>query len=326
MSKVSVLVAVYNASQYLGKCLDSLMSQTLSDIQIVCVDDCSTDDSLSILNDYAVRDSRMVVIHLDENCGQAHARNAGLTVADGEYVCMLDADDWFSPDALEQAVAVFEEYKQTDSVLFDVVMTYADHSEMYPMADFVKLSGSEAFRLSLTWQIHGLYMVRASIHKKHPYDETCKLYSDDNTTRIHYAVSREVRHCHGKYYYRQHEQSATHIANVHRFDYLKANESMRRQMIELGTSQELIDEYENHRWLNVVDVCMFYHCHGRELSAKDRAYGLNEIRRVWQTIDRSALDPKITAKFGYRPMATWWQFRVQEWLYFTIRGLMGKNC
>lgn len=323
MPKVSILVAVYNAEPFLSTCLDSLMSQTHCNIQVICIDDASTDGSLSILNDYAMRDSRIEVIHLETNGGQAHARNCGLKRADGDIICMLDADDWLSSDALERLIAAFDE--QTDCVLFDLQFEYADHEAPYQMPSFDALTGEEAFKLSLTWQIHGLYGIRAYIHKQHPYDETCRSYSDDNTTRIHYLHSRQVRRCTGVYHYRQHSASVTHHVSVHRFDYLRANESMRRQMQALKVDDALLAEYENHRWLNLVDVYMFYHVHGRELSAADREYGLQELHHVWATIDRRALNKKTTTKFGYRPCCSWSVFRLQEWLYFTLRGLSGKN-
>ena len=84
MSKITVLVAIFNAEKYLHKCLDSLVGQTLHDIQIVCINDCSTDSSRSIVESYASKDKRFVLINLDENKGQAVARNMGLEVADGE--------------------------------------------------------------------------------------------------------------------------------------------------------------------------------------------------------------------------------------------------
>ena len=120
-------------------------------------------------------------------------------------------------------------------------------------------------------------------------------------------------------------QTVTHKVSVRRFDYLKANESMRRQMQQLGVGEELLALYENHRWLNLVDVYMFYHVHGRELSPADRHHGLQELHRVWLTIDRPLLDVATTAKFGYRPCRCWTLFRLQEWLYFTLRGLLGRN-
>jgi len=323
MPKVSVLVAVYNAGQFLARCLDSLLGQTLSDIQVICVDDASTDGSLRLLNDYALRDMRIDVLRLQDNCGQAHARNVGLSVAKGEVICMVDADDWLSPDALERLYDAFDD--ATDCVLFDLVSVYDNHEEHYDMPAFTVLTGEEAFRLSLTWKIHGLYGVRADIHRRFPYDETCRLYSDDNTTRIHYLASRRVARCRGIYYYRQHDASATHQVSVRRFDYLRANESMRRQMLEAGVGQKLLAEYENHRWLNLVGIYMFYHVHGKELTSCERRYGRSELYRTWLSIDRTLLNKETTAKFGYRPCQSWRLFRLQEWLYFTLRGLLGRN-
>ena len=106
--KITVLVAVYNAEKYLRDCLDSLVGQTLKEIQVLCVDDASTDHSWSILQEYATLDKRIEIIHLDKNGGQANARNIALKLAKGLYTCFLDSDDWLSPDALEQAVLKFE--------------------------------------------------------------------------------------------------------------------------------------------------------------------------------------------------------------------------
>jgi len=323
MPKVSVLVAAYNAEQFLPRCLDSLLCQTLGDIQIVCIDDASTDASLTLLNQYALRDMRIDVLRMEVNQGQAHARNRGLQIAQGEIICMVDADDWLAPDALQLMYEAFDE--ETDCVLFDLVSVYDDREEPYPMTPFTEQTGEEAFRMSLTWQIHGLYGVRADIHRRYPYDETCRLYSDDNTTRLHYLASRKVRCCTGRYYYRQHPQSATHAVSVRRFDYLRANESMRRQMLEMDVDRSLVAEYENHRWLNLVGVYMFYHVHGHELPSADRRYGLSELYRTWLSIDRSLLRKDTSSKFGYRPCRSWRLFRLQEWLYFTLRGLLGKN-
>ena len=325
MPMVTILVAVYNASAYLAQCLDSLLGQTLTDLQVICIDDHSTDASLQLLKEYQAKDARIEVMALPENHGQAYARNEGLKQARGEYVCFLDADDWFAADALQQAVEVFQQHPATDCVLFDVAMVSDDHTDLYPLPAFEQLSGEEAFRLSLDWQIHGVYMVRTSLHQQYPYDDTCRLYSDDNTTRIHFLKSRKVRHCSGIYYYRQHAASATHAVSVRRFDFLKANESMKHQLQQLSVDRAILQQWETTRMLVLVDTYMFYHCHGHALQASERAYGLSELHRVWHTIDRTLLLPTKTRKFGYRLMPSWQLFRLQEWLYFTLRGFLGKN-
>ena len=326
--EVTVLVAIYNAEKYLRECLDSLMRQTLQEIQVICVDDASTDSSLSIIKEYAQKDSRIEYICLSENMGQAHARNVGLQQAKGKYICFLDSDDRFSDDALQQAVDVFNTYDKTDCVLFHVVNCDEQGNKLsdYPIQPFEKLSGIEAFELSLTWKIHGIYMVRTNIHQKYPYDESCKSYSDDNTTRIHYIKSREVRCCSGIYEYRHHDHSVTHRTDVSRFNYLRANESMKKQLFELGVSDRILNLYENVRWLVVIDLYMFYFNHRQQLSTTDKAHGLSEIKRVWRNIETDRLSLRNRLKFGYIPFKWSWNlFRIQEEIYFTLRKVLKKS-
>lgn len=100
--KVSVIIPVYNAENYLKQCMDSVLGQTLKEIEIICVDDGSTDSSVKILKDYADYDGRVTIIS-QENKGAGAARNEGLKAARGEYLSFLDADDFFEPDMLEKA-------------------------------------------------------------------------------------------------------------------------------------------------------------------------------------------------------------------------------
>ena len=102
MPKVSVIIPVYNTEKYLKKCLDSVCNQTLSDIEIICVNDCSPDNSLAILNEYAAKDSRIKVIDFKENKGAAVARNTGIDVACGEYIGFVDSDDFVDLDFYEK--------------------------------------------------------------------------------------------------------------------------------------------------------------------------------------------------------------------------------
>lgn len=97
MAKVSVIIPVYNAERYLRQCLDSMLSQSLRDIEVICVDDGSTDGSLQIINEYAQRDSRFEVIH-QENRGAMSARKAGVALASGQYIGYVDSDDWIDPE------------------------------------------------------------------------------------------------------------------------------------------------------------------------------------------------------------------------------------
>ncbi|MCD7801515.1 MAG: glycosyltransferase [Clostridiales bacterium] len=115
--KVSVIIPVCNVERYLGECLDSLLAQTFSDFEIICVDDGSTDSSRSILWEYAARDARIRVLE-QNNLTAGVARNRGLSVAQGEYVIFLDGDDFFAPELLESTYQAAVD-NQADVVLFD---------------------------------------------------------------------------------------------------------------------------------------------------------------------------------------------------------------
>lgn len=119
MAKVSVIVPVYNVEDYLAMCLDTIINQTFKDIEIICVNDGSTDDSLNILEHYKNLDSRIKIIS-KENGGLSSARNAGMEIADGEYILFVDSDDWISSVAVESLYnnAI---NNNSDVVVFDFV-------------------------------------------------------------------------------------------------------------------------------------------------------------------------------------------------------------
>ena len=110
--KVSVIVPVYNVEPYLRRCLDSLVNQTLKDIEIICINDCSSDNSLAILKEYAERDERINIIDFKENQGVSVARNAGIEIAKGEYIGLVDSDDYVDLDFYEK---LHEKAKETDA-------------------------------------------------------------------------------------------------------------------------------------------------------------------------------------------------------------------
>lgn len=125
---VSVVVPVYNTAAYLPACLDSLAAQTYTRMEILCVNDGSTDHSLDILRTYAEKDARIRIID-QPNAGLAAARNAALDAATGEYIAGLDSDDCWEPTLLEQVVQVLE--PGADMVVFGAQYLLADGTKQY---------------------------------------------------------------------------------------------------------------------------------------------------------------------------------------------------
>ncbi len=116
MPKVSVILPVYNVEEYLQQALDSIINQTLEDIEIICVNDGSKDNSLSILEEYASKDNRIKIIN-QENQGQGASRNNAIKISSGKYIAFVDPDDWIELDMFEKLYNKAEKYN-TDLIEF----------------------------------------------------------------------------------------------------------------------------------------------------------------------------------------------------------------
>ena len=108
MVKVSVVVPVYNVEKYLSKCLTSLVNQTLQDIEIIVINDGSTDGCLDIINDYKKRYPKKLKVINNKNHGIGFSRNCGIKKARGKYITFIDSDDYISESALEEAFNYIE--------------------------------------------------------------------------------------------------------------------------------------------------------------------------------------------------------------------------
>ena len=116
---VSVIIPVYNTELFLRECLDSIINQTLKEIEIICINDGSTDNSIAILEEYKSRDDRIIVL-TQENKGAGAARNAGLNIAHGEYLAVLDSDDLYNIAMLEKM------YKYAYKVQADIILCLSE--------------------------------------------------------------------------------------------------------------------------------------------------------------------------------------------------------
>lgn len=116
MVKVSVVIPVYNVENYLEECLDSIINQTLKDIEIICINDGSTDASIDILEKYAKADSRIQIFN-QNNSGLSAARNRGIELSKGEFVYFIDSDDYLDLNALKELYDLSVKYG-TDFIIF----------------------------------------------------------------------------------------------------------------------------------------------------------------------------------------------------------------
>ena len=156
--KVSVIIPVYNSEKYLRACLDSVVNQTLRDIEIICVNDGSTDNSLAILQEYAQKDGRITILN-QPNLYAGVARNNGLAKATGEYVHFLDADDWVDSFTYEELYQLAQEKKA--SVVKFRCYSYDNESRSVRCTFYTDISGlaSSCFDMYLNWEKHAPLIV-----------------------------------------------------------------------------------------------------------------------------------------------------------------------
>lgn len=150
MVRFSIIVPVYNVEKYLGRCLDSICSQSFTDIEIIVIDDGSNDNSREIYESYAQRDQRIIVIR-QENQGLSAARNTGLSHASGEYIIFVDSDDYIDIDACKRFSAIIE--NAAPEIIIGGA-TVHEGGRSYPMThtnlqEGVEYTGIEYSRLSI---------------------------------------------------------------------------------------------------------------------------------------------------------------------------------
>jgi len=230
---VSVIIPVYNAEKYLSKCIESIINQTYKNIEIILINDGSTDNSSNICDAYISKDNRIKVIH-KQNEGVSTARNLGIEEAKGEYISFVDSDDWLVPDAYERIMHCISKYN-VDVVMFEYFVDNYNGNEIHKT--YPKLNGlmnrEKAIKTTISsvnrfvWskvfsrKIFGGLKFDTTIHFGE--DTLFSAYVIDKANKIYY-MSRPL------YHYFQSENSATRLAfNPKMFTGVEAY----RQLVEI---------------------------------------------------------------------------------------------
>ena len=215
MCVISIIVPIYNIEKFLPCCIDSILTQTFTEWELILVDDGSKDTCGSICDEYATKDGRIRVIH-KPNGGLTSARNAGLAMASGEWVMYLDGDDWIEPEMLELLLRKGEE-TGADIVMGDFLFAYPDRDVPYRLPDWDNKKTASLNRyITSVWTC-----VWGGIHKRSLYEEH-QLQSPQGVTycedfhlivRLCYFSHKVVNVHRPFYHYRQQEGSVMHNLN-----------------------------------------------------------------------------------------------------------------
>jgi glycosyltransferase involved in cell wall biosynthesis len=205
---ISVIIPVYNGEKYLSQTLDSLLRQTFNRFEVICVDDCSTDSSLSILKSYQRKDSRIRCITTESNLGIVpKVINYALPSTRGMFYAYASQDDLFSEDWLEEMFNRIQ-YTKADAVIPDLVFYHESNNAKDTYLVGVRgnrdliLSNREAVTLSLDWTISGNALWNANLIKKIKYEEF-GMNADEYSARVFFFNCNKIVFSKGTFYYRQ---------------------------------------------------------------------------------------------------------------------------
>ena len=231
MQKISIIIPIYNVGQYLHKCLDSILSQTYNDFEVILVDDGSNDDSGVICDEYAQRDSRIKVTH-KENGGVSSARNVGLELSSGEYIVFFDGDDYISDNLFESIISHLN-VKDFD-VLFWRYNSVRENGTVVENlktleANSIEMTGIEVLKeilLNGTLRIWiGSIAYKKSFLKKYQFEYSPGCCNGEDQEFTYKVLSRADSVLFANEilsFYLQRENSATHSSNINRFDAVSA--------------------------------------------------------------------------------------------------------
>ena len=282
---VSVIVPVYNSEKYLRESIESLLAQTYKDIEIICINDGSTDKSLSVLQHYAEIDPRIIVIDKN-NAGAGAARNTGMEHVNGEYMCFFDSDDLLEPDAIEQLVRAAES-ANADAVIYKMDQLDDRTGELTPNTwaiDQNHIPANEAFYAADVDNFYK-YVVGFTVNKLYRTAFLLGLnlrfpligaHEDMPFTYIALSASRKTYFLDKTlYHYRRAREGSLSDTTSRRYTFmLEALEYMKDGLVE----QSLWEDYREHYFNYVVHMCIWKH---GELGRFSRIEFRDSCRKVW---------------------------------------------
>ena len=220
--KVTVIVPVFNVEKYINKCLDSIINQTLKEIEIILIDDCSTDKSGDICSEYAKKDSRIILIRNEKTLLQGPSRNIGIEIANGEYVGFVDPDDWVDLNFFEKLYnkAKTKDYDivKTESIIVTLNAKKKKQSILNKRITTELKRGTPLFLL-FEWE-HTTAIYKSSILHKKKIKYPKIITGEDDLFLLNYTYYvHSISVISGVYYYyRQHSASITAVKEVPYFN------------------------------------------------------------------------------------------------------------
>lgn len=286
MDKISVIVAVYNVDKYIHRCLNSILQQTYKNLEVILVDDGSTDDSGKICDYYREKDPRVVVIHKD-NGGQSSARNVGIEIVSGDYIAFVDSDDWIANDMYDHMIKIIKD-TNSDVANVNYVLVEDDIEYRNEEPDIKIFENKEILRqYLLEGTIRGSYSFCRNLYKKELFEfirfPIGKINEDIATNyKVLMKVNRMVKSNYVGYFYFQDSTSTTRGAFVKRdFDLLDACKELEAitQDENYSDIKYLVQVKYVRSYFSLLAKIAFYGIKDKDLNQKEIIKGLTKELR-----------------------------------------------
>lgn len=258
---ITIIMAVYNAEQWLHKSIGSVLDQTYANWELLCMDDGSTDRSLTILQEYASRDKRIRVYSYEHTGIHAKLLNRGIKLSTGDFIYSLDSDDYVSSDLLMELINRLCA-TEADFIIPDMYRVdeegniLSKHKGIEDEKGFI-LTGREAFTLSLDWSIHTFGLCRKSIAEDYLFDEDG--FSVEVTSRCRLTKCKKVAFSNGIYYYLQNPKAITKRMGIRKFYYIEIDKKILQYLFNLDLPNDVIQGYYYDSIKRLIDTRILYY-------------------------------------------------------------------
>lgn len=291
MPKVSIIIPIYNVEKYLRQCLDSVINQTLADIEIICIDDGGKDNCPQIIDEYANKDNRIIAVH-KENGGYASAVNYGLKIAQGEYIGIVESDDWIAHDMYEK---LYQKAKSLDSDITKGAFYFVNDSKNMVMhiSDWM-VAIAEHYKTNFSLEecpdlISHFASIWSAIYKNEwlkendiKLDESIRPYEDNPFVALVYSKAKTISVIpDGVYYYRQDAQnSSTNTKTKKTLNYIPQRSKNRDILIKNDCFNEDIKE---KYWSVAYGGSKFFYNQTNDIYKKEYFYRMKELFKKAKT-------------------------------------------
>ena len=256
---ITVVMAAYNAEAYIARAINSVQAQTFPDWELICIDDGSTDSTQSIIQTFAASDERIKLI-AQANSGPAEARRKGYIAGVGEYFIMLDSDDWFGPEALENLLSEAKSNEADGVICRAMVSTtgienWVSFHEQRGTMQGRRLSGQEAFALTFPWKIHGIGLWRKEVIKTvgvDPSNAFNRFNADEYLTRRLFLQCNRIVIGSGEYFIYPNRESITQKKSWRQFLSLETDRRLTDLALEVASDTQTVRAALNCQRQNMI--------------------------------------------------------------------------